>query len=475
MTDDTMNRRRFLRRLGGGMAAAALVPVACGESSTAGEKSAQQNNQPNGQMTYRKDTHGDEVSLIGYGCMRLPTVTGGSARRDTDEIDQEELNRHVDYLLEHGVNYFDTSPVYCQGRSETVMGKALCRHPRKNYKVATKLSNFSNWTRENSLAMYQASMRNLQVDYIDYYLLHSIGGGDDPMQLFRDRFIDNGMLDFLLEERAAGRIRNLGFSFHGAQEVYDYALSMHQDVHWDFVQIQMNYVDWHFAREVNPRNVNAEYLYGELASRDIPVVIMEPLLGGRLAGGDGSLTDRMVQMLKERAPEESLASWAFRFCGTYPKVLTSLSGMTYMDNIVDNVRTHSPLRPLSDEELVMLESIAMLLVSQPTVPCTACQYCMPCPFGIDIPGIFAHYNKSLAAGNVEPNRQSPEYRKAWRAFLVDYDRAVPTLRQADHCIHCGTCLSHCPQSIDIPAQLQRIDRYAEALKLDGVDLGSASA
>ena len=463
MPDKKIDRRDFLKTLGGGAAATLAVAAGCGHpNATTGEAFASE--APTGKMTYRLDTHGEPVSLIGYGCMRLPVVGGGSARRSEAEIDQEELNRHVDYAIEHGVNYFDTSPVYCRGRSEHVMGIALSRKKRTDYKVATKMSNFSNWTRENSIDMYRNSFRELQVDYIDYYLLHSIGGGADAMQTFNDRFIENGILDFLLAERDAGRIRNLGFSFHGDQRVFDYALTLHERVHWDFVQIQMNYIDWHHAHEVNPSNVNAEYLYGELAKRDIPVVIMEPLLGSQLANSNHNFNEHMLQMLKEREPQASIASWAFRFCGTFPKVLTSLSGMTYMEHLQDNVRTHSPLVPLTDEELDMLQRIADIYVSFPTVPCTACQYCMPCPYGIDIPSVFAHFNKCLNEGNVVEDEHSTGFKRARRAYLVGYDRSVPALRQADHCIGCRTCVDRCPQEIDIPAQMRRIDAFTETLK-----------
>ncbi len=462
-----MNRRRFLKVLGGGAVATAAVAAGCSNPNEVPVEGVQLGEVPTDQMTYREDTHGDKVSILGYGCMRLPVKDGKDLRAPDAEYDQEEVNRHVDYCLEHGVNYFDTAPVYCKGKSEGIMGVALSRHPRASYKVATKMSNFRDASRKASLAMYEASRHELQVDYIDYYLLHSIGGGKDAMQMFNDRFINNGVLDFLLQERAAGRIRNLGFSFHGDQKVFDHCMSMHDTVHWDFVQIQMNYVDWRHAEEMNDGNVNAEYLYGELEKRDIPVVIMEPLLGGQLANSNGQFSDHMVKLLKEHEPQQSIASWAFRFCGTYPRVLTALSGMTYMEHIQDNIRTYAPLKPLNDAELTMLEEIAQLYVSFHNVPCTACQYCMPCPYGLDIPGIFAFYNRSLNSGHVNPNRMSPEYRKARRAFLVDYDRAVEPARQANHCIGCNKCMEHCPQNINIPEEMKKIDAYVEQLKING--------
>ena len=264
-----ISRRDFLKYMGLGSAAAV---AAC-----AGKKSDESNaigEPPVGQMTYRTNPkNNDKVSILGYGMMRLPQLP------DSEEFDQEMINRQTDYALEHGVNYFDTSPVYCRGLSERCTGIALSRHKREEYLVATKLSNFGDASREGSMQMYQNSFKELQVDYIDYYLLHAIGGS---MEEFRKRYVDNGMLDFLLAEREAGKIRNLGFSFHGQKEVFDEVLAMVDQYHWDFVQIELNYLDWNYANEINSFNVDASYLYAELQKRGIPAVIMEPLLGGRL-------------------------------------------------------------------------------------------------------------------------------------------------------------------------------------------------
>lgn len=449
-----MDRRKFLKLFGGG--AVASSAALCGCSSHDGVDSvASQGEIPVGQMTYRKSpTSGDRVSILGYGCMRWPLRKDADGK---DLIDQETVNRLVDYAIEHGVNYFDTAPVYVQGMSEKATGIALSRHDRKSYYLATKLSNFQNYTYENSVAMYRQSLRNLQTDYLDYYLLHAIGGGSG-MQLFNDRFINNGMLDFLLKEREAGRIRNLGWSFHGDVKVFDQVLNM--GVKWDFVQIQLNYVDW---RHASGNNVNAEYLYGELEKRGIPAIIMEPLLGGRLS----NVPDHIVARLKQRRPENSVASWAFRFAGSPENVLTVLSGMTYMEHLQDNVRTYSPLVPVTDEEKAFLEATAQLMMKYPTIPCNDCKYCMPCPYALDIPGILLHYNKCVNEGKVPKDAQDENYARARRAFLVGYDRSVPKLRQANHCTGCGRCTPHCPQGIDIPKELQRIDKFVEELKVKG--------
>ena len=456
MDKKNINRRNFIKIVGISTATVSGLFYGCG---TKGEKSASKSGSetavPEGEMTYRTSNTGDKVSLLGYGCMRWPTLP--SPAGDGNVIDQDAVNELIDYAMAHGVNYYDTSPVYVQGWSEKSTGIALKRHPREKFYVATKLSNFSNYTRENSIKMYKRSFEELQVDYIDYYLLHSIGNGG--MKTFRARYIDNGMLDYLIEERKAGRIRNLGFSFHGTQDVFDEVLAMHDKVHWDFVQIQLNYVDW---RHASGRNVNAEYLYSELEKRNIQAIIMEPLLGGRLSNVPQHIVDR----LKQKHPSDSVASWAFRFAGTWDKVLTVLSGMTYKEHLQDNLRTYSPLVPLTDDDKEFLEETAQLIKKYPTVPCNDCKYCMPCPYGIDIPAILVHYNKCVNEGNVPKSRTDENYAEARRAYLVGYDRSVPKLRQASHCIGCKQCVEHCPQDINIPDELHRIDRFVESLKQD---------
>ena len=449
-----ISRRNFLKTLG--LASVATTGLAACDKND----NANTDKTPSGEMTYRTNpTTGDKVSLLGFGMMRLPTTDGNSGNGN-EEINQELVNRMVDYAIEHGVNLFDTSPAYCRGMSERATGIALSRYPRNKYFVSTKLSNFSpsQWSREASIELYQNSLKELQVDYLDYMLLHGVGMGG--MEEYEKRYVKNGVLDYLVEERKAGHIRNLGFSYHGDVTVFDYLLSRHDEYHWDFVLIQMNYVDWKHAKETNPRNTNAEYLYGELNKRGIPVLIMEPLQGGRLANQPNNIMAR----LKQREPEMSVASWAFRFAGTYPGVLSVLSGMTRMEHMQNNILTYSPLKPLTDEELEFLEETARKILQFKTIPCNNCNYCMPCPYGLDIPAIFQHYNKCLNEDNVPASTQDKNYHEARRAYLIGYDRSVPKLRQANHCIGCGECKAHCPQRIDIPAELHRIDAYVEKLK-----------
>ena len=465
-----MDRRQFIKHIGAATVASSVVLSACKNSGDESPIIVKNVIDGQGEMTYRTNPNtGDKVSILGYGMMRLPVEGGGSARENPNaDIDQEMVNEQVDYALAHGINYFDTSPAYCKGLSERATGIALSRHPRNSYYIATKLSNFSpsTWSREASQAMFENSLKELQTDYIDYLLLHSIGGETqelDSEHLFNTRFMDNGILDWLVEQKEKGRIRNLGFSYHGDVKIFDMLLRWMDEgkYHWDFVQIQMNYVDWHYAKRINTRNTDAEYLYNELHRRGIPGVIMEPLLGGRLA----SLPDYIVRQMQEREPESPVARWAFRYAGTPEGILTVLSGMTYMEHLKQNVETYSPLRPITAEEDAFLMKVAEQYVDLKTVPCTACNYCMPCPYGLNIPAIFGYYNKSITEGNMPTgSREAQEYWQARKRFLVGYDRNIPVLRQASHCIGCNQCAPHCPQNIEIPKQLHRIDDYVEQLK-----------
>ena len=411
-------------------------------------------------MTSRYTVDGKRVSLLGYGAMRLPTTDGGHANHYVKEgytasaIDQALLNRQVKTLLDAGVTYFDTSPAYCRGESEVALGTALkaSGYARKDYIIATKLSNFApqQYPLAECKKMFERSLKFLQTDYIDNYLLHSVGNGNG-FETFSKRYVENGAADWCAELRAQGRIKNLGFSYHGAKAALDWCLERHDKYKWDFVQIQMNYVDWRHAKEVNARNLDAQYLYETLAKMDIPVVIMEPLLGGRLARYNYAL----AQTLTPLDPEATLAKWALRFCGTFPKVMTVLSGMTRMEHIEENLATFSPLKPCSDAELAALERAAQAYLKLDTIPCNSCNYCMPCPYGLDIVALLQFRNAILSAPT------QPSAKEVLRA----YAKAVPEeLRRADHCTGCGRCSPHCPQSINIPREIAAIDEWIDALK-----------
>ncbi|MBM6992798.1 MAG: aldo/keto reductase [Prevotella sp.] len=446
--DDHLSRRAFLKRLGMGLGSVALVsmePLSCAARKLTYNTPAKGINQFNDDvvnMTYRinRSTQ-DKVSLLGYGMMRLPKADG--------HIDQDMVNQEVDYAIAHGINYFDTAPVY--GRSEEATGIALSRHPRKSYYLATKMSNFQDLTLEGAKAMYENSRKLLKTDYFDYYLLHSVGGGDG-MGLFNRRFIDNGVLDFLCKERDAGRIRNLGFSYHGDVKVFDWLVDHKDEYGLTFVQIEMNYIDWRHAKQGNKKDADAEYLYNKCEKAGLQCVVMEPLLGGRLA----KVPDDVRQEFADRRPDASPASWAFRWVGTHPNILVALSGMTTMDVLQENIKTFSPLDPCTSVENDFIAKIADQMAGIPVIPCTSCHYCMPCPYGVAIPDNFAVYNDCVNDKSLPNDKTAPDYEQKLKAFQDRYAKAIPQAGRADQCVDCEACLPKCPQQIRIPNQMARI-------------------
>ena len=443
---EDMNRRQFLQRLGMGAGSAlammAMEPlnVLAGNSVKPGQLKydADEN-----KMTYRvQHGSGEKISLLGFGMMRLPD-------------DQEQVDQLVDYAIAHGVNYFDTAPMYMGGRSEVLTGNTLSRYPREKYHVATKMSNQNrrSWSFDDSKRMYETSLERLKVDYIDYYLLHSIGGGMDSL---KGRFLDNGILDFLLKEREAGRIKHLGFSYHGDVRDFDWLLDHQDEYHWAFVQIQMNFLDWRHAsmRQGWRHDADAEYLYDKLEKKGIQAVIMEPLRGGAF----GRMASELADQLKAVRPNDSTARWAFRWVGSYPNVLTTLSGMNRMDHLVDNVATFSPLEACTEAENKLLADIADQMSGFPTIPCTTCEYCMPCPYGVNIPGNFAYYNEAVNEHILPlPDKQASDYMARKEKFAEGMRKALPDVAKwANQCTDCEACLPKCPQQIRIPNQMARI-------------------
>ena len=408
---------------------------------------------------------GKKISLLGYGAMRLPTIDGrhATARRggkpqegySAAAIDQQHLNRQVAHMLDNGVNYFDTSPAYCRGESEGALGKALAAsgYARDTYLIATKLSNFApvQYPLAECKKMFEASLKNLQTDYIDNYLLHSIGNGG--FETFEKRYLTNGALDWCCELREQKRIRNLGFSFHGDPKAFEWCMENHGKYKWDFCQIQMNYVDWRHAKAVNKRNLDAKYLYETLAAKKIPVVVMEPLLGGRLARYNWALAHELTPL----DPEASLARWAFRFCASFDNVMTILSGMTFDEHIDENIETFTRVKRCTEEEFAALERAAQALLELKTIPCNTCNYCMPCPYGLDIPTILTFRNRIISEKTLVPAE----------TVLRLYRETIPEeLRRADHCTGCSRCSPHCPQSIDIPRVIAEIDAWIDKLKME---------
>ena len=438
-----MNRREFLRRLGVGMGSAAALMAM--EPLRVLAQDDKKTVSADNRMTYRvQHGSGEQISLLGFGMMRLPN-------------DQEEVNELVDYAIEHGVNYFDTAPMYMGGQSEVLTGNALSRHPREKYYIATKMSNQNRrlWDFDEAVKMYYQSFQRLKTDHIDYYLLHSIGGGG--VETLKDRFLNHGLLDFLMKEREAGRIRHLGFSYHGDVRAFDWLLDHNDDYHWDFVQIQMNFLDWRHA-SLNTggwkKDADAEYLYNKCEKLDIQCVVMEPLRGGAF----GRMAQELIDQLKERRPDDSTARWAFRWVGSYPNILTTLSGMNRMDHLEENIKTFSPLEICTEAENALLADIADQMSGFPTIPCTTCSYCMPCPYGVDIPKNFAYYNEAVTDHILPlPAPSAANYTEQQQQFIEGYRKALPDANTwARACQDCEECLSKCPQQIRIPNQMSRI-------------------
>ena len=447
-----MTRREALRGLflaGVGLAAGGPLLHALDTPAAAGLQAAPWTEAPDGTRIDNRtwDRLGETLGLLGLGCMRLPTQPG--SRR----LDQDAVNAMVDYAIAHGINYFDTAPAY--GESEVVTGRALSRHPRSAYRIATKLSNMGGRaTLDAGKQMFETSLRNLQVEYVDFLLLHNL----QNLAGYNTRFRDNGLFNWLLEQKAKGRIRHLGFSFHGSNADLPALVELYD---WDFVQIQLNYADWkEMSRGWGSGGSNptsSEYLYNYLAGKGIPVLVMEPVKGGALA----NVSDGVAAVMRERHPELTPAGNALTFVGSLPGVMVTLSGMSNMQQLRENVSLVTGFKPFDEKEMAFMMTVADLYKSKGQIPCTACSYCMPCPAGVDIPGNFRVFNSaSDALLAVDDGRRDLADKR--KAFLKLYNAQEKGAR-ADACVGCNACLPKCPQHISIPQHMQRIKELVARL------------
>jgi uncharacterized protein len=383
-------------------------------------------------LTRKNSKNGDELSILGFGCMRFPTKGGNGS------IDEPRSIAMIRNSIEKGVNYFDTAYVYHSGKSEVLLGKALQDGYRSRVKIATKLPPFIVRKLEGAKKIFATQLERLQTDYIDYYLLHMM---TDKARF--DFLKGIGVLDWLEELKAAGTVKNIGFSFHGSKADFE---ELVQAYPWDFCQIQYNYLD-----ENNQAGKSGLMVANKLG---IPVFVMEPLRGGRLVN---RLPESVQKALETCNAERSPAEWALRWVWNHPEVTLLLSGMSNEEQIAENIRIAGDALPnsLTQEELSMFDAIKAELLAKTKVPCTGCGYCMPCPAGVDIPGCFSIYNDRYLTGK-KGNRS--EYLKALGVLS-----AQPAV--ASRCKECGKCVIHCPQKIDIPMQLKQVDRELEgALK-----------
>ncbi len=361
------------------------------------------------------DFQGKQLSRLGFGTMRLPTNADGS-------IDEAQVAEMTAYALAHGVNYFDTAYPYHGGESERVIGRMLSKYPRDSYYLATKYPGHQIIsTGYNPAEIFEEQLKKCGVEYFDFYLLHNVY--EKSMEVYLDpRW---GIVDYFKEQKRLGRIKHLGFSCHaetkGLKEFLDVC---GEDM--EFCQIQLNYLDWTLQ--------DAKGKYDLLTRRGIPVWVMEPVRGGRLA----KLSDTEEAKLKALRPEDSIASWGFRFLQGLPNVKMVLSGMSNMEQMVDNVKTFSEDKPLSVGETKLLLDIAEGM--KDSIPCTACRYCCDgCPVGLDIPGLISTYNEI---------RFSPAVNVAMRIEFMPEDK------KPSACIGCGQCTQMCPQNIDVPGALK---------------------
>lgn len=363
------------------------------------------------------------VSLMGLGCMRFPKEEGSS-----DYIDFPKAQEIVDYAYAHGVTYYDTAYVYHGGQSESFMGQALAKYPRESYNLVTKMSGWLVNSREEAEEMFRKQLEHLRTDYLDFYLLHSINEENWA------HYEKIGLYEFCLEKKREGKIRNLGFSFHDTPELLEQVLNARQ---WDFAQIQLNYLDW--------EKQNAKRQYELITEKGIPVMVMEPVRGGALA----ALDEESEKLLRAVRPEQSIASWAMRFAASNPNVLVVLSGSSSLEQIKDNVATMENFEPFTEEDYRTVARAVEIYKKNVTIPCTGCRYCMDCPAGVDIPKMFSMYNE------YKLHKKPGRYRNAYK----EVDEAVCS----HNCVACGQCMIHCPQKINIPAQMEMLTELRKTL------------
>lgn len=352
------------------------------------------------------------LSRLGMGNMRLP-IKGKDS-----EIDYEKAQEIIDYGMSHGINYYDTAYVYHSGESENFLGTAMKKYPRESFCLATK---FFIAASEDYKAVFEEQLKKLQTEYIDFYLIHCINDGNYM------RYIDGGSIDYFLEQKRLGRIKYLGFSCHSGLDALRTFADHHQ---WDFAQLQLNYYDWLYS--------NTKKEYEILTERNIPVVVMEPVRGGRLA----SLTPETEALLKAAHPDWSMASWAFRWVRTLPNVQVILSGMSNMEQIKDNVSTFSDGTEFTAADEKLLMEVCEKFRRQVVVPCTSCRYCCDgCPAEINIPEFLGVYSSARVDG---------------LGGVKDKAGAVKSSGKPADCVSCGACTGHCPQNIDVPKFMREL-------------------
>ena len=375
-------------------------------------------------MQYRKDKYGNDISALGFGCMRF--------RRNGPAIDMAEAEKEILAAIESGVNYFDTAYIY--PGSEAALGEILAKNGvREKVKIATKLPHYLIKSREGMEKLFNEQLKRLKTDYVDYYLMHmltDIATWEKQIKL--------GVLDFLEEKKRSGAIRQIGFSYHGNSDMFCKLVDAYD---WDFCQIQYNYLDEH--SQAGRRGL--QYAH----SKGMPVIIMEPLRGGKLVN---RLPQDAINAFAEHPVSRTPAQWAFRWLWNQEEVTCVLSGMNSMEMLRENVQTASDAKigEMGTEEEAMFQKVVAAINAKLKVGCTGCGYCMPCPKGVDIPGAFAAYNRMASEGKFAGLREH---------FMCSAARKDSTA--ASLCIGCGKCESHCPQGISIRQELKNVKKDLE--------------
>ena len=373
------------------------------------------------------DFQGLALSRLGFGAMRLPLLPG---RKEPTAIDEAQVDAMVDYAMAHGVNYFDTAHPYHGGLSERVLGRSLARYPRRSWYLADKYPGHQIAQRYDPAAIFEEQLERCGVDYFDFYLLHNVY--ENSIQVYMDP--QWGILDYFVEQKRLGRIKHLGFSCHGGLPTLARFLDYCGDT-MEFCQLQLNYLDWTLQQ--------GKEKYDLLTSRGIAVWVMEPIRGGKLA----ALSQEQMEPLRRLRPGDSAAAWALRFLQGLPNVKMILSGMSNLEQMVENVDTFTQDRPLTASETTALLALAEDM--KDAIPCTACRYCCDgCPMGLDIPAMIAACNEARFALS--------------SGIRMRFD-ALPEDKRPAACLACGKCAQICPQGIDVPAVIKELAQAMEKI------------
>lgn len=373
-------------------------------------------------MEYR-EINNCKISLLGFGCMRFPTLEDGVS------IDEKKTEEMLDYAIQYGVNYLDTAVPYMSGKSEEFVGRYIKKYDRSKLYIATKLPIWDVKTLDDVKRIIDEQFKRLQVDYIDFYLIHAMN---------KERFetlANLNIFEYLTTLKQQGKIRNIGFSFHDEYEVFEKIIVNYE---WDFAQIQYNYLD----EDIQAGNKG----YSIAEKLNVPLIIMEPLKGGTLA----NLPKHLEDMFKRINPYAPIASYSFRWLATHQNCKVILSGMSSLDQVKENIEIFNHLTPLNTYEKVTIKDIKHLMLKNFKIPCTKCQYCMPCPNGVNIPLNFFLYNLY-------------NFNKDIKMFYKQY--TILTTDRASSCVNCKLCETKCPQKIKIPELLKEIAEFYDSLEV----------